>query len=335
MKAYIRKSVVIMLFSLCVCSAFAQRDSVYYTSYKKIITGRFYLSQKYTSLRFRNLTDGIHIRYRPNTTLNMGVGATYQWATLNLAYGFGFLNNDSEKGRTRYLDLQTHIYGRKILVDGFGQFYRGFYLDNSQIKDGTTGYYQRADVKVHFLGISGMYLFNHAKLSYRASTLQSEWQQRSAGSLLAGLEFFAGIVRADSALVPAALLKEDNGSAVGRIDFVEVGPNVGYVYTFVYRKHFFITGQATVSLDYGRNTLLVDNQRITSSSVSPNSSFNFFAGYNSKTWAFSFVFVNKNINIASQRDKKIELNTGNLRFNVVHRFVPRGKTRRILKKVID
>ncbi|HEY9044701.1 MAG TPA: DUF4421 domain-containing protein [Ohtaekwangia sp.] len=325
---------LIAFFLLCAYSGLAQYDSTYYTSYDKIITGRFYFSQKYTSLRYRDLNEAIHIRYRPNTTLNMGVGATYKWATLNLAYGFGFLNNDAAKGKTKYLDLQTHVYGRKILVDGFGQFYNGFYMNNSQIRDGTTGYYIRPDIKVRFFGISGQYVFNHKRFSYRSSFLQSEWQKKSAGSLLAGLEFFTGYTRGDSALIPAALQTLPQETSIERIDFVEVGPNIGYVYTFVWKKHFFATGQATVSLDYGTNSLLIDGKRVKSSSLSPNSSFSFFAGYNSKVWAFSFVFVNKNINLTSHRDRKMELNTGNLRFNIVHRFVPRGKTRAVLKKVI-
>jgi hypothetical protein len=44
--------------------------------------------------------------------------------------------------------------------------------------------------------------------------------------------------------------------------------------------------------------------------------------------------VNKNISIASGEDQNVDFNTGNLRFNIVHRFVPRGKTKRVLKEVI-
>src|SRR5687768_12492840 len=165
------RPLMIALFILQALVGVAQSSNTYYTSYDKIITGRFYFSQKYTSFRYRHDNEGINIRYRPNTTLNMGIGVTYKWATLNLAYGFGFLNRDQEKGKTRYLDLQSHLYGRKLIVDVFGQFYNGFYLDNDKLAPALNGYYLRPDIKVRFLGASGQYLFNHEKFSYRASFL--------------------------------------------------------------------------------------------------------------------------------------------------------------------
>src|SRR5688572_28023745 len=88
-------------------------DTTYYVSYENQITSRFYFSKKYTSFKFRNTLENYTMTYRPNTTLNMGIGATYKWATLNLAYGFGFLNPDKGKGKTEYLDLQFHGYTRK------------------------------------------------------------------------------------------------------------------------------------------------------------------------------------------------------------------------------
>ena len=78
--------------------ALGQYDTSYYVSYEDQITGRFYLSQKYVSFRYIDTGNDLVFRYLPNTTLNMGVGATYKWATLNLAYGFGFLNPENGKG---------------------------------------------------------------------------------------------------------------------------------------------------------------------------------------------------------------------------------------------
>jgi hypothetical protein len=264
----------------------------------------------------------------------MGVGATYNWATLNLAYGFGFLNRDEAKGKTKYLDLQTHLYGRKLIIDAFGQFYSGFYVRKDEIQEGASGYYLRPDIKVRYLGASGQYLFNHKRFSYRASFLQSEWQKKSAGSLLAGIEFFLGRSKADSSIVPAVIRGQANEIDLNQVDFFDIGPNIGYIYTFVFKKHFYITGQATISLDYGIHTFRMNGENVRSSTFSPNSSFSFFTGYNSKTWALSFIFVNKNISIASGEDQNVDFNTGNLRFNIVHRFVPRGKTKRVLKEVI-
>ncbi len=116
----------------------------------------------------------------------MGIGATYRWATLNLAYGFGFLNPDRGRGKTKYLDLQFHGYGRKFSIDVLGQFYNGFYL--TPRGTGTTHgtYYQRPDIEVGAVGASAQYIFNYRKFSYRAAFLQNEWQKRTAGTFLLG-----------------------------------------------------------------------------------------------------------------------------------------------------
>src|SRR5690606_10145591 len=92
-------------------------DTSYYISLADHIMTRAYMSRKYTSVRLGapRGTDDIH--YLPNTTLNMGVGATYKSLTLNLAYGFPFLNRRDERGKTKYLDLQSHIYTRKWTYD--------------------------------------------------------------------------------------------------------------------------------------------------------------------------------------------------------------------------
>ena len=86
-------------------------DTNYFVTYPGMLTTRFYFSQKYVAFTLQG--DNKDLQYRPNTTLNMGVGATYHNFSLNLAYGFGFINQDKEKGKTKYLDLQGHFYPNK------------------------------------------------------------------------------------------------------------------------------------------------------------------------------------------------------------------------------
>src|SRR6187399_3652744 len=97
-------------------TAETDHDTTYYQSFMgKKITGRYYFSQKYTALEIgRNNKTSPRLRYTPNTNLNMGIGATYRSFTLNLAYGFGFLNPERGKGETKYLDLQFHTYTRRF-----------------------------------------------------------------------------------------------------------------------------------------------------------------------------------------------------------------------------
>src|SRR5690606_33339924 len=104
-------------------------DSQYIHEYRHFLTGRTYFSQKYTGVGIGGSSQWPSFRYRPNTSLNFGFGLTYNAFTLNLAYGFPFLNrNHDQRGQTKYLDLQSHIYSRKFVTDIFGQFYKGFYI---------------------------------------------------------------------------------------------------------------------------------------------------------------------------------------------------------------
>jgi hypothetical protein len=91
---------VVILPSLLMAQPNADNDSSYFLKYPGSITTRFYVSQKYTDFNIQGNDGAKDIKYLPNTTLNMGIGATYQNFSLNLAYGFGFINNDDDKGNT-------------------------------------------------------------------------------------------------------------------------------------------------------------------------------------------------------------------------------------------
>ncbi len=303
--------------------AVAQVDTTYIAAYEHKVTGRFYFSQKYTAFTFADQQDDIRLRYLPNTSLNMGVGATYKFATINLAYGFGFLNPDSEKGKTKYLDLQAHLYGKKWLIDVLGQFYNGFYLGNKDVRDVNGNYYVRPDIKVREYGATAQYIVNHKHFSYRAGFLQNEWQKKSAGSLLLGLQILIGKGSADSTLVPYLIAPATDDS--GRdISFFELGPSVGYVYTVVIKKNFFIMASASGTLSFGTNTFQTSTET-TSTGFFPNLDFKAFAGYNSKLNAISLTFTNSTANFSSdEKDSKFLLSTGNLRLNFVHRFDDAG-----------
>jgi hypothetical protein len=306
----------------------------YYLSYDHQLTTRAYFSRKFTTVSFRNHYQHYTLNYQPNTTWNLGVGATYKWATLNLAYGFGFLNPDRGRGKTHYLDLQFHSYGRKVSVDVLGQFYRGFYLSPKGEATTSDRYYQRPDLKVRALGATVQYIFNHKKFSYRASFLQNEWQQQSAGTILAGGELYAGSVRADSSMVPGTFDQETATNNIQRISFVEFGPNGGYAYTYVYKQHYFLTAAGSVSLDIGWNTLEDNTHSKTTVGFNPNTLLRFSGGYNSTTWAFSILYVDNVMRLA-KNDLGIStrLRTGNIRLNVVYRFKPSKKVRAYLKAI--
>ena len=313
-------------------NAETDHDTTYYESFfEKNITGRFYFSQKYTALEIKRNSDTTpRLRYTPNTTLNMGIGATYRFFTLNLAYGFGFLNQGEErKGKTSYSDNQGHIYGRKLSIDLFAQFYQGYYLHPKGLGSADpNSYYIRPDMKFNLFGVAPYRILNDRKFSYRAAIIGNEWQKRSAGSFLLGGEIYYGHVKADSALVPNAMAQSYKQQGIHKIQFFEIGPGAGYAHTFVLGKHFFITGSlnANADLAWVRETNQYGSEDHLS--ISPNFLYRFATGYTSRSWHMNIAWVSSRITIrgASSADGYIG-RVGNLRATFAKQF-PMKKQRK-------
>ncbi|MDB5257702.1 MAG: hypothetical protein JWM14_2397 [Chitinophagaceae bacterium] len=313
-------------------------DTSYYMSYHSQVTGRIYLSRKATSLSIQNAAHHEDLNYKPNSTLNLGIGATYKWITINLAYGFSFLNflnPKTELGKTKYLDLQCHLYGRKIIIDGFGQFYKGFYLAPKGTATSENSYYLREDMRVNQIGLSMQYVVNNRKFSYRASFLQNEWQKKSAGAVLIGFESYIGNVRSDSSMIPFRFDSTMAKKNIREFQYYKTGPNVGCAYTLVYKKHFFVTGSVAGSLGVGNNTIVSDEGRAQNFGVSTSVFIRAFAGYNSEKWAISAIYISNNVGVnPGDISTRISLNTSNVRLNLVYRFPPPKRVKKHLD-VID
>ena len=307
-------------------------DHRYYESYTDMVTSRVYFSQKYTSLRIKADEPVRDLEYRPNTTLNLGVGATYGWFTLNLAYGFSFLNRaDNPKGKTKYLDLQSHIYTRKMSIDLFGQLYKGFYAFPKRIVPQDRDlYYVRPDVKMRHWGGAAYYIYNWKKFSLRAAMLQNEWQKKSAGSLLLGAEFYFGTNSGDSALVPRILENNYQQSGVIKTRYFDIGPGIGYAYTVVVDEHFYGTAGVTVSFPFSFHKQWrygVTEKRIT---ISPDVLSRVGVGYNSDRINVSVIWVNSSVQTKNDHGS-YSIRTGNVRFNAAYRLEAGPKLKKKLK----
>lgn len=304
----------------------AQVDSSYYVSYADQLTTRLFLSQKYTALRFKDNDRDYVINYFPNAKFNLGIGASYKWATLNIAFGLGYLNPDEGKGETSHLDLQFHSYGRRFNYDLVGQWYTGFYLSPRGTAASPDLFYARPDMKVTIVGGAVQYVVHHKQFSFRANYLQNEWQRKSAGSLLLGVETYGGRVEADSTLIPRTIDKATAAINEVSISFFEVGINAGYAYTWVIKEHFFLTGSASVTLDYSDNTLRNSDGSGHRSGVSPNTFLRAVMGWNDARWAVNLIYINSGLRLANGI-REVTLNTGNFRISYARRFALPQKRR--------
>jgi hypothetical protein len=309
-------------------SAFKDHDTTYFQTYPTNITGRFFFSQKYTRLEIESQNDNQkRLRYDPNTTFNMGIGATYKNFTLNLAYGFKFLNKEQEnKGNTDYLDLQFHFYPRKWSIDGFSQNYYGYYLSpKGFLADNPESYYLRPDLKVNLIGVALYRVVNDKKFSYKAALIQNEWQRKSAGSLLLGAEFYYGNIRADSALVPSNVSGFYDQTRINKFHFVEIGPGVGYAYTFVLPYNLFFTGSLTFNPSLSYVTEVSPEGRLNNFIIDPNAFLRFAAGYSDGLWNAGISWLNNYVSATGASKNHYSLSTGNFRITVARRFEPSSK----------
>jgi Domain of unknown function (DUF4421) len=303
---------------------FSKHDSLYYDNYPNLVTARFYVSQKYTTFTLKGAEEKSDIRYRPNTTLNLGIGATYHILSLNLAYGFGFMNQTEEKGETKYLDLQGHLYPEKWMIDWYGQFYKGYYLYPKGMATEKPGsYYLRPDLKVNLFGIAAYRVFNNERFSYRAAILQNEWQKKSAGSFLLGGDINYGIIKADSSFVPLNIEKGYPQAGINQVNFFSVGPGVGYAYTLVVLRHFFMMGSLNFNLDFSYSTekgSFVNNDKFY---VTPTTVFRVAAGYNSSTWNLSANWIGNKLPVTgAPSSNKYLMQTGNYRLILAKKIMP-------------
>lgn len=308
-------------------------DSVFIKTYEQELLVRTFFSQKYTSVELGGAKNITNLRYRPNTTLNLGIGATYRMVTINLAYGFPFINRDKGEGKTRYLDLQAHIYPRRWTIDFNGQLYKGYYLSPKGLgNNDPSAHYLRPDIKVSVFGLTAYNMINGDRLSYRAALLQNEWQQKSSGTWLIGGEIYGGYFSGDSSLVPSLLSNDYSQRNIRKIAFFELGPGAGYAYTLVVRKHFFIMGSATANLDLGHTREFSAFGSKDWLSIRPNLLYRGVVGYNSRHWNLSLSLIGNRIAVkGASSDEAYYFRTGNFRLTLAKRFLPGPKLHRYLK----
>lgn len=311
-------------------SSTALHDTSYYRTYEGMLTGRVYSSNKYLLMDVRpEAKGGTPLAYRPNTPNTFGVGATYDWFTLNLAYGFPFLNQyKRDRGNTRYLDMQSHVYGRRATIDFYGQFYRGFYLkpaNNGPIET------LRPDLGMTQLGLQYEYMLNWRRFSMRAGLLQSEQQLKSAGTVLLGMGVHYNVSRADSSLTESRTAVP-NGPSVRRFRSVEIGPSVGYAYTLVLWKRFFATGAGTVSFNVGQVKASGGGQSVYHWGMRPDWGFKLALGINRPRWTGAATWVAQRFNYQSA-NYDLRFAGGQIRLLLAYRFTPGPRTKKLLRPI--
>jgi hypothetical protein len=300
-----------------------QNDSSYYETFPDKFTTRVFLSQKYIHLNFPSSNSNTEdLEYKANPKLNLGLGVSIHNFSINVFYGFAFLNKrDEAKGETKGLNVQLHLYPRKWAIDLYGEFPKGMHLEPKGFAASSPGtYYYRPDIKGTLIGTSIYRVPNKAKFSYKAAIVQTEWQKKSAGSVLYGGDIFIGTLQGDSAFIPVKVQSGFPQAGISKINFFSFGPGAGYAYTLVVDKHFFITGSmvGNLNLNFTKETATSTTNKF---SLAPATVFKAALGYNSSNWNVSANWTGNGIWFkGSSSAKNYFWPSGNYRLVIAKRF---------------
>lgn len=308
-------------------------DTTLIKSFRKHITVHAFLSRKYTSIQIPGSVTAPAFRYLPNNTFSVGMGTAYRYYSLSLAIGLGGLNKDlSLRGETKSLDLQTNIYTKKWIADFGAQFYKGYYLSPRNFVSGQPDYWLAPELRLRLFGASAYYILNHDRFSYRASNALNEWQLKSAGSFLIGLEAYAGVFKNETGIVPKPLSTAYPQGQVNSVRFTQIGPGAGYSHHFVMRRHFFVSVTGTVNPVFGFTRESTDYSALRKVYIFPNYNLRAAAGYFSERWSSSVAWAHTNLVIrGAANNRPYQIQTGNFRLTVAYRFLPGKRTRKLLQ----
>lgn len=305
-------------------------DTAYVHDYSHIVTGRFYLSTKYNRMRFGS-EQGPDLLYLPNNRYNFGLGVSYRALTLNIGVGIPGLNTDQDRyGETRYLDAQANVYTKRWATNLFLQVFSGYYTPSftkaelGWVQD--TEFATRRDLVQRNIGVSTVRIMNNDRFSYRAAFNQDAWQRRSQGSWLVGgyLTYFA--LQADSSLIPQTLSDRfEPGLHMRKGRFWDIGPMGGYVYTWVFREHWFVTGSGVAGAGLSAQRVeAVEEDRVSRTSTVAGPGWHLQvragAGYNSRNHYVGISWNQEHIGYLVDARDRFSWTVGNVRVNFVTRF---------------
>jgi len=288
---FVNYVVIFALLMLLSIHAQSQHDSLYFKTFPNALTVRVYSVKPHTGFTLSSINNASKITYRSNAARNLGAGVTYRNVSANLSAGFGFLNNGiEERGKTTSLDFQLHFFPEKWISDLLFLHYKGFYAPGSYAHQPGEEYYYRPDIQLNFMGLTAYRIQNARRFSYRSAFNQNEWIRKSSGTLLyGGNVYFEKAYSKDSSLIP------DEGSHqfsdYSDFHYISFGPGIGYAYTLVIKRHFYLLGSAVVNGNINFSTAENGSIKNRNTSFQPGLNFKTAAGYGGNIWNVSLSYA--------------------------------------------
>lgn len=201
------------------------------------------------------------LNYKPNNTYSLGLGAYIFEVGVELAFAIPLKEKSIEKfGASRARDFQANVLAKRWGFDAFYQRYAGFYItDRDDVPLANETFPQRPDIGTHSFGVTGHYVFNHQKFSFRSAYNFSERQLYSKGSFVLLTALYTFRVAGDSSII-----KGDRQAQFGeevnftRLRYTTFSIAPGYTYNLTYNNFFL---NATLALGPAHHWINYDLER--------------------------------------------------------------------------
>lgn len=303
-------------------------DERYIEKYSGVPTAYLSVYGKYNNITLLD-TSGVSLIYRPNIALSFGPGFGYKWFGIDLSLiSFG-TKDESIYGKTKKIDIQSHLYMKRFIADFTYQDYKGFYHDSliTKLNDTTYNLHRivtNPGMSQQSIGGSILLFTNYRKFSYKSTYSQTEFQKKSAGTWAFGLNFHYLNIFSGTCLIDDSVKQYvDSASYFKTITSFNAGVLGGYFHTFTLHRWF-----TTISLLGGFDGktgyhILENNVQIKDTvNASGHLQIRFGFGYNSNRVYFGFNIIGDGYFLSNTKQEY-----GIIRFYIGYRFAPKKETK--------
>lgn len=324
--------ILILLLALVPLVSFTQTNkltdcsdtSIYYCDLTNMLALRVHSQIRNNSMKITGNQSNQFIALVPNSPISIGSGFNYRGLALSLGFGVPHTSSNIYKfGKTSSFDVRGSFSGKKFGGSGYFQMYKGYYNSNpNDFVNWEKDYYpQISDLSTFSFGGLFYYIINHRKFSGKAAYSRTQIQKKSAGSLTVGI-----FLNYDEAESPNGFIPSEFPDSIGSnlnisgFRYFATGISLGYSYTWVISKSFFLNGEAIPGGGY--KDIVVKNKD-GESDVKRNAhaqlAIRAALGFESKHF-YAGLTASTLIRTIETKDYTINLATGQLRLFIGKRF---------------
>lgn len=315
-------SLVQMVDNLTERLLYRNNDTNYIHNYSDEISAKIVAVNKINYFRIKDRNNKNTIKFRPVRDINVGIGLAYKFFAVDLTLSLG-LSKNSELENTRSIDIQGRMFSSKQLASVTFQYYQGYQISHvtKNYLDENDPNARREDIRTTNFQLQYLYAFNYTKFSMKAPFVFNERQKKSAGSMVFGASFTLYNMGADSSIIPIKAQPYFNeGTQLTHINIINLGLKFGYMYTYVYKSHYFVTVNLSpgVVLNYGDYSLENRNNLPTALNLSLSSMNSI--GYNGDKFFAGFSMIIDNFYTVINSNSRFEMGSGKISAFVGYRF---------------